>query len=274
MPELPEVETVRRILSAEIGGQPIRSVRVTHLRMLRRQPVGTDFVDRMRGRRVTGVDRHGKFLLSRLDGGVTWVMHLGMSGRVELVDPDHHAVPHTHVRVGIGASEVRLIDPRTFGFTAAVTTHELRTFEQHLGPDAFLELPSAAALAGSLRGRRASVKALLLDQRIIAGLGNIYTDEILFRAGIRGLRSAGSLARTEIGRLHDAIGPVLDEALRNGGTTLNDLAFLLPDGRAAGDLDRLSVYGRQGAPCRKCGNPIRRSMVVGRSTFWCPTCQK
>jgi len=275
MPELPEVETVRRILAADIVGLPVGAVTVGHPRMLRRQPRGTEFAARLVNRHITSIDRHGKFLLSRLEDESTWVMHLGMSGHLELADPLDSVEPHTHVQVLVGGREVRLIDPRTFGFTAVVTSTELEEgFRSRLGRDALLDLPEPSVLESWLRGRKAPVKSLLLDQRLIAGLGNIYTDEILFRSGIVGLRAGGSLTSAEIRNLHDNVGPVLNEAIADGGTTLGDLAYLLPDGRATDHSVRLAVYGRTGAPCRVCGSTILRATVAGRGTSWCPTCQR
>ncbi len=274
MPELPEVESVRRVLAAEIAGRTATAAGVTHPRMLRRQPTGTNFGERLIGRRVERVDRRGKFLFSRIDGGSTWIVHLGMSGRVRLTDPLSEVEQHTHVRVRFGDQEVRVVDPRTFGFTAVVTAAELdNLLEERVGRDALLDLPDPEALSGWLRGRSAPIKALLLDQRFISGLGNIYTDEILFRAGIRGVRAGGSLSRSEIEHLHAAVRPVLEEALRDGGTTLDDLAYLLPDGRAASHVARLAVYGRYGRSCGTCDSTIRRARVAGRTTCWCPTCQ-
>ena len=275
MPELPEVETVRRHLTEGIEGATIVSVEVGHPRTARRQPNPADLVDRLLGRRVERVGRRGKFLMIDV-GDFTWVLHLGMSGRVSLAPPEKERAPHTHLVVGFDRGiELRLVDPRTFGFSAVYTDEELADSPLRLlGADAWEELPSAAELGARLAGRTAPIKPLLLDQRIVAGLGNIYADEALFRAGIRPHRPGGSLDEEDIARLVEAIPPVVAAALADGGTSLGDLAYLLPDGRAGEHLDRLAVYGRAGEPCQRCGTPIERAVLRGRSTHWCPVCQR
>lgn len=276
MPELPEVETVRRSLTPALLGAVLVDVEVRHPRMSRRQPRPRDLSDRLRGRRVLAVRRRGKFLLTDLEDGLLWVTHLGMSGRMQVAAPGDPEAPHTHVVVRTDrAAEIRMVDPRTFGFMAVLTPEELAGHPLgRLGPDALEELPTAAELGRSLEGRRAPIKALLLDQRLLAGLGNIYADEVLHRAGLRGSRTAGSLQPEEVERLRAAIRPVLNEGVRMGGTSLNDLAYLLPDGRSGDYLPRLRVYGREGLPCRRCGSPIRRTVIRQRSSFWCPQCQR
>ncbi|MFW2338889.1 MAG: bifunctional DNA-formamidopyrimidine glycosylase/DNA-(apurinic or apyrimidinic site) lyase [Acidimicrobiia bacterium] len=276
MPELPEVETVRRALVPALEGSTIREVEVGHARMLRRQPRPRDFIDRLTGRQVRSISRHGKFLLTELEGDLTWVTHLGMSGRIRLVPPGEDPVPHTHVVV-MSDSDVDLhfVDPRTFGFMAVFTPDELASqpFAQ-LGPDALTNLPRFPQLIPRLSGRRSPIKSVLLDQRFLAGLGNIYADEVLHRSRIRPHRLAGSLASDEVRLLRNAIKPVLEAGLRWGGTSLNDLAYLLPDGRAGEYLNRLTVYGRESEPCNRDGTVIQRSVIGGRSSFWCSTCQK
>jgi formamidopyrimidine-DNA glycosylase len=275
MPELPEVETTRRLLEPIMVGRRVRSVEVGHPRAVRHQANPADFAARLTGRRILGVGRRGKYLLTKLDGDLIWVLHLGMSGRVE-VHPVEVTRPR-HCRVAIGLSsgaEVRFIDPRTFGHTAVFSPAELdETGIARLGPDALLALPRSPVLAGSLQGRRAPIKALLLDQRIIAGVGNIYADEALHRARISPHRAGGSLDRDDVGRLRRAITVTLHAGLAAGGTSLNDMAYLLPDGRAGEFQVRLRAYGREGKPCRRGDGTIRRDVVGGRSSFWCPACQ-
>ncbi len=268
MPELPEVETVRRHLEA-IVGHTIGTAEVLHPRVERRQVDGR-LADRLVGRRIAGTDRHGKFLIFDLDDRTVWIVHLGMSGRVHLRDPREPRDRHTVLAVGVGEVEFRFVDPRTFGFSVVVD--DRTEVIGHLGPDA-LDL-TLSRFGAALVGRTAPVKALLLDQKVVAGLGNIYADEVLFRAGVRPTRPGGSLTEEEIERVHGAIAPVLAEALAVGGTTLDDLAFLLPDGAAAGDLERLSVYGRTDRPCRRCGRPVQRVVVRGRGTHYCERCQR
>lgn len=276
MPELPEVETVRRSLAPALEGATISSVQVSHPRMLRRQPRPRDFVDRLSGRTIRKVGRHGKFLVTDLEGDLRWVMHLGMSGRVLLVEPGSDRSLHTHVVIGADRSvEMHFIDPRTFGFVAAFTPEEFAAQPlATLGPDALTALPRYPVLAEAMSGRTVAVKTLLLNQSFLAGLGNIYADEVLHRARVRPDRSAGSLERVEIRAIRAAIGPVLEAGLKYGGTSLNDLAYLLPDGRAGEYLQRLRVYGREGEPCRRDGAPIVRSVINARSSFWCRECQR
>jgi formamidopyrimidine-DNA glycosylase len=276
MPELPEVETVRRALVPALEGTRVIHVEVRHPRLARRNEQPADVGDRLIGRVIHRVGRRGKFLLVDVEGDLTWVTHLGMSGRIELAYPGELEKPHTHVVVGTErGQEMRMVDPRTFGFMAVYTPEELaRSTIADLGPDALHDLPPTSVWAQRLAGRKVAIKTLLLDQRLVAGLGNIYADEVLHRAGIRPHRRAGSLTREEVNRLRTAVRPVLRAGLRWGGTSLGDLAYLLPDGRAGGYLNRLRAYGREGLPCRRDGTPIERTVIGGRSSFWCPQCQR
>lgn len=276
MPELPEVEVVRRSLAPALIGARVVDVDVRRPRMVRRQPRPREFADRLTGRVVEGVGRRGKFLMSDVEGDLTWVIHLGMSGHLRLAAPGEEEEPHTNVVITTDRrQEVRFVDPRTFGFVAVLTPEEIESSPlQQLGPDALTALPRSPDIAKALAGRSAAIKAVLLDQRVVAGLGNIYADEVLHRARIRPDRPAGSLSGTELKRLRAAIRPVLESGLRWGGTSLNDLAYLLPDGRAGENLVRLKVYGREDEPCRRCGTPVRRSVIRQRSSFWCPSCQQ
>lgn len=275
MPELPEVEVVRRSLAPVLTGSRIVGIEVRRPRMIRRQPRPRDFADRLGDRVIEGVGRHGKFLLTDLEGDLTWVTHLGMSGHLQLASPGEEEELHTNVVITTdGSQELRFVDPRTFGFMAVLTPEEVAASPLRLlGPDAHTALPRASRLAESLQHRSAPIKAVLLDQHFLAGLGNIYADEVLFRSGIRPDRPAASLSGVEIARLRGAIRPVLEAGLRWGGTSLDDLAYLLPDGRAGENLARLKVYGREDEPCRRCGNAIRRSVIRQRSSFWCAACQ-
>ncbi|OFW67327.1 MAG: DNA-formamidopyrimidine glycosylase [Actinobacteria bacterium RBG_16_68_21] len=275
MPELPEVETTRRHLAPVLEGATIVSAEVRRPRMVRRHERPGDFADRVLGRRVDRVGRHGKFLLTGLEGDITWVTHLGMSGRMSVNRPGDPEAPHTNVVIRLDSgSEVRMVDPRTFGFVAAFTPEELaRTLVGRIGPDAYESLPTSRRLGDSLARRTAPIKALLLDQRVVSGLGNIYVDEILHRARLRPDRPAGSLDQTEVKRLRAAIGPVLSAGIRDGGTSLDDLAYLLPDGRTGEYTARLRAYGREGEQCRRCGGVIVRSTIRARSSYWCPGCQ-
>lgn len=273
MPELPEVEITRRHLEKALVGRVLESVRVSHLRTARHNSSPEEVATRLTNRRVTGVRRHGKFLVVDLDDGQTMVAHLGMSGRWS-VDGDDEP-PHTHFVARLDdESVVRFIDPRTFGFVAVYDEDDIAVSGlSRLGPDAWADPPDTDDLAGSLRARKAPIKALLLDQGPISGLGNIYADEALHLAGIHPLVPGGALHRDDLGALLAAVRSVLEAAISTGGTTLDDLAYLLPDGRAGENMARLRVYGRHGEPCLECGTPIERVVVRSRSTHFCPTCQ-
>lgn len=275
MPELPEVEATRRHLAPILEGSVITRAEVRRDRMTRRHERPGDFADRVRGRRVRALARRGKFLIAVLDGDLAWVSHLGMSGRLAIAATGDPEPPHTNVVVSLaGGAEVRFIDPRTFGFVAALTPDEFDRAMARIGPDALDGLPPTRHFIAAFAGRTAPIKALLLDQGIVAGLGNIYADEVLYRAGIAPERQGGSLTADDVAAVRSAIGPVLRAGLRHGGTSLDDLAYLLPDGRAGDYLRLLRVYGRTGDPCERCGTPIERVVVRARSSHWCPGCQR
>jgi formamidopyrimidine-DNA glycosylase len=243
--------------------------------MARRNERPTDVSERLVDRTVGAVGRRGKFIIADVEGDLRWVMHLGMSGRMQLSVPGDAYEPHTNfTALTDGDVELRFVDPRTFGFVAVFTPDEWDASPMSdLGPDALDHLPTVRQLSGRLAGRTAAIKALLLDQRLLAGIGNIYADEILHRARISPVRPAGSLSFDEVSALRRAIRPVLEAGLRYGGTSLDDLAYLLPDGRAGEYTARLAVYGRTGEPCRRCGAPIERVVVAQRSSHFCPVCQ-
>ncbi len=256
-----------------MAGRVMETVEVNHVRTARHNSSPEEVVTRLQGRRVVSVTRHGKFLKVALDDGQTMVAHLGMSGRWS-VDGDEEK-PHTHfvARLDDG-SVVRFVDPRTFGFVAVYDEDDIGASGlSRLGPDAWAQPPSPVELSERLEGRKAPIKALLLDQGPIAGLGNIYADEALHLAGIHPLRPGGSLTSDELEGLLHAIHEVLGSAITHGGTTLDDLAYLLPDGQAGENLVRLRVYGRHDEPCPNCGTAIERIVVRSRSTHFCPLCQ-
>ncbi|HEY5889182.1 MAG TPA: bifunctional DNA-formamidopyrimidine glycosylase/DNA-(apurinic or apyrimidinic site) lyase [Acidimicrobiia bacterium] len=274
MPELPEVEITRRHLAPVLGGALFEAVEVTHPRTARHNQSNPKIVSsRLLGRRALAVERSGKFIVIPLDNDMTMVAHLGMSGRF-VVDPDVAAI-HTHFRARLDSGRsVEFVDPRTFGFIAVFDQEEIETSGlARIGPDAWENPPDVDTLAASLRGRVAPIKALLLDQGPISGLGNIYADECLFLAQIDPRAPGGSLDTGDLERLLIAIRQVLATAIDNGGTSLDDLAYLLPDGRAGENLNRLMVYGRDGEPCRRCGEIIDRVVIRARSTHFCPGCQ-
>ena len=274
MPELPEVEMTRRHLESALLGRVLEEVTVAHARTARHNASPDEVVSRLEGRRVERVGRKGKFLELALDDGQTMVAHLGMSGRWSL-DADADA-PHTHFLARLDdGSVVKFIDPRTFGFVAVYDEDDVTSSGiGRLGPDAWVDPPSPPDLATRLAGRTAPIKALLLDQGPISGLGNIYADEALHLAGIHPLTPGGHLGIGDLGRLLDSIRLVLEAAIENGGTTLDDLAYLLPDGNAGDNMAELRVYGRTDEPCRTCGTPIERIVIRARSSHFCPTCQE
>jgi formamidopyrimidine-DNA glycosylase len=275
VPELPEVEITRRHLERALTGRSLADVVVSHPRTARHNSSPEEVEDRLRGRLVTEVGRKGKFLLVSLDDGQTMVAHLGMSGRFSVAEPEEEKPAHTHFVARLdNGTEVRFVDPRTFGFVAALDEDEMAVSGvARLGPDAWGDRPQAEILAERLRGRTAPIKALLLDQGPISGLGNIYADEALHRAGIHPQTPAGDLGLERLSLLSDAIGAVLESAIDGGGTTLDDLAYLLPDGLPGENLDRLRVYGREDEPCTGCGSPIERVVIRARSSYFCPHCQ-
>lgn len=273
LPELPEVEMTRRHLESALLGRVLEDVVVSHDRTARHNTSPEEVVSRLKGRRVDEVGRKGKFLEMRLDDGQTLVAHLGMSGRWSIDSVDD--VAHTHFVASLDdGSVVKFIDPRTFGFIAVYDEDDLpQSGIGRLGPDAWESPPAASDLAVRLAGRSAPIKALLLDQGPIAGLGNIYADEALHHAGIHPLTPGGDLTIEELGCLLDAVHVVLEAAIANGGTTLDDLAYLLPDGNAGDNMTELAVYGRTDEACPTCGTPIERIVIRARSSHFCPKCQ-
>jgi formamidopyrimidine-DNA glycosylase len=269
------VETTRRHLEPVLVGARIGAVEVRRQRMVRRPEQPADFAARLLGRRINALERIGKFLLARLEGDITWVTHLGMSGRMQVAEPGEPEEPHTNVVINlIKRPEVRFVDPRTFGFVVAFTPDELRHSSlSALGRDALNDLPRSTELASILRGRSAPIKALLLDQGVIAGLGNIYADEVLHRSRVSPHRPGESLDSGEVQAIRKSIGSILRAGLAAGGTSLSDMAYLLPDGRSGEYMARLRVYGRAGRSCARCGGTITSDVLRGRTAHWCPGCQ-
>jgi formamidopyrimidine-DNA glycosylase len=270
VPELPEVETIARGLAPELDGRAIADVRVRETRL--RVPLARDFAARLRGRRLGRMRRTGKYLLTPLDGGRVWLVHLGMTGRLTLGGAHRLALLHDHVEMTLDDGRMLVYhDPRRFGRLDVVAPDEA---DRIVGPgvDALDPVLTGGWLFARSRARRTSVKALLMDQREIAGLGNIYVSELLFRAGVRPRRRAGRLSRADCERVIAAMRAVLDEAIGRGGSSISDYR----DGfdRAGSFQDDHAVYDRAGAPCRRCATSIRSVVVVGRSTFYCPVCQR
>ena len=276
LPELPEVEITRRHLSEAMTGRTLVDVKLSHPRTSRHNASPEEVETKLQGRRIVEVGRRGKFLVFGLDDGHRMVAHLGMSGRFSVGTEDVVPEAHTHFVAELDdGTYVRFVDPRTFGFVAVYDEDEIEASGiSRIGPDAWDDPPDADSLAVSLAGRTAPIKALLLDQRPLSGLGNIYADEVLFRAQIHPLTPAGRVSTERLEQLLEATRIVLTTAISSGGTTLDDLAYLLPDGRAGENLGRLAVYGREGEPCPSCDAPIERVVIRARSSHFCPNCQE
>jgi formamidopyrimidine-DNA glycosylase len=271
MPELPEVETTVRGLARYLEGQ--RLVRVNPRRADLRRPFPADLAQVLTGATVTGLSRRAKYGLVHTDCGQTMVFHLGMSGRWR-IEPEQLG-PHDHLVLETGAGHVlALCDPRRFGSVDLIETALLGEWPAFaaLGPEPVGEELSAAHLLAALGGRSAAIKLMLLDQRIVAGLGNIYVCEALFRAGIDPRKAAGKVSRPSLERLVPAIKAVIAEAIEAGGSTLRDYAQ--PDGKLGYFSKRFEVYDREGLHCTRCAAPIRRLAQGGRSTWHCPKCQR
>ncbi len=276
MPELPEVETTARILRPDLLGRSVVRVRGLDYPPLVEPLTSEEFADRMRGRRIVAVGRRAKLLLLQLEEGEVLTVHLRMSGRLYLRPAVEDPLPHTHAVLDLDDGRaLHLRDPRKFGRLRLYTADEYAALHRRLGPEPLSADFTPEVLASRLGARRrAQLKAVLLDQRSLAGLGNIYADEALFRARLHPRRPAGGLSAMEIAQLHRAIREVLLEALTANGTTLGDGIYLFGADEAGRFAERLQVYGRAGAACFSCGTPIERQTVAGRSSHFCPVCQK
>lgn len=272
MPELPEVETIARGLGPRLQGRVVASVELLYRPLLRhgsRQALAA-----LRGRAVLGVRRRGKMLLIELDGGRTLVFHLKMTGQFLFESPAAPRDKHTRLilRFADGRDELRFHDVRKFGFLLCLNGDPACACPElaSLGPEP-LEVP-LSEFAALLARRKARIKAMLLDQTALAGIGNIYADEMLFDARIHPRTPASSLSRPAVGRLHVSMRKILAEAIADGGSTLQD--FRDAEGHEGNYQESHLVYGRAGEPCSVCGAPIRRAVVAGRSTHFCPKCQR
>jgi len=287
VPELPEVETVRTGLIPALQGRLVERVKLNRANL--RFPFPERMAERLAGRRVERIDRRAKYLLLRLAGDETLLVHLGMSGRFSIEaaaatqQPGDfvHAAPanpkHDHVVFEIeGGVTVRYNDPRRFGFMLmfATASEAEQPNLAGLGPEPNSNAFSGAALGEVLAGKRTPIKSALLDQRVVAGLGNIYVCEALHRSGISPLREARKIPGVRAERLAIAVRNVIEEAIAAGGSTLKDFAGA--DGALGYFQHRFSAYGREGAPCStpRCKGEIRRIVQAGRSTFYCPACQR
>ncbi len=271
MPELPEVETTRRGIASALVGRRVEALLIRERRL--RWPVTAGIETALRGRRAHAVERRAKYLLLRFDNG-TAIVHLGMSGSLRVLAGDPPPRHHDHWDLVLeGGVRIRYHDPRRFGSLQFTTDDPARhPLIADLGPEPLDEAFGAEQLFRATRGRGVAIKALLMNSRIVVGVGNIYANEALFRAGVHPALAAGRLTRPRAATLVAAVKTVLAEAIQIGGTTLRDYVD------AAGGLGsfrlQLEVYERAGEPCRRCHTPIRRRMLGQRATYWCPRCQR
>jgi formamidopyrimidine-DNA glycosylase len=273
VPELPEVETVVRDVRPQLTGCRIKAVGVSQKAL--RRPWSSDWEALLLGRRITGVRRRGKWIILDLDGGLSLVVHLGMTGQLTVARAKETAADHTHVvlDLGRGDRQLRFRDVRRFGSATLFAGREaLEGFfeESGLGPEPWDLDPDSwrERLAATDR----SLKAVLLDQRVVAGVGNIYADESLFEARLHPARPGRGLSRAEAERLRRAIPVVLERAIERRGSSIRD--YVGGSGQRGSYQQEFRVYGRTGEPCVRCRTPIQRVRLAGRSTHFCPKCQK
>ena len=272
MPELPEVETTRLGIEPHVVGVCIREVIVRRYDL--RQPVSPGIAT-LEGRTIRTVRRRSKYLLLDIDDGTTLLIHLGMSGSLRVIDPADAWKKHDHVGITLeNEMQLRFHDPRRFGLVLHLTEHDPmeHVLLRSLGPEPLEGSFTASYLHGTCQKRSAAVKLVIMDSKVVVGVGNIYASEALFRAGIRPQTAANKLSKPRIEKLVASIRAVLTESILEGGTTLRD--FLNSDGEPGYFKQRLFVYDRKGGPCRVCGTPIRQAVLGQRSTYWCSQCQK
>jgi formamidopyrimidine-DNA glycosylase len=280
VPELPEVETIARGLNKRVAGDTFESVWIGSRKQPLKSPAGV-IASTLEGKRIQRVHRAGKHIVFDLKGGAKpkknrhtdvqtaqWIVHLGMTGRLVICEPAAEIAKHTHLIAKLASGrELRFIDPRMFGKLSV-----------HLHPGGFdpggvepLEV-SEERFISLFRGRKTPIKSALLNQKLLRGVGNIYADESLFRAGIRPRRRAAAITREQLGRLHRAVGEVLREAIALGGSSISD--YVDAEGEEGFFQLQHRVYGREGEPCLVCGTAIRRVVLAGRSSHYCAKCQK
>jgi formamidopyrimidine-DNA glycosylase len=278
--ELPEVEVMRRDLEKDVVGRRVKTAEVktsrNAMRVIRRHGKRKEFTARLEGRKLTKVERRGKYLLVHLDSGDVLVTHFGMSGQFQRGNGRVVIEPHTHVVLTFQqGGDLRFIDPRTFGemfITAGDDIGKVKEL-QHIAIDPLDQVFTWPTFQYLLAERAAKMKQLLMDQKFISGLGNIYSDEVLFAAGLRYDRISDTLSSQEVRRLYRAIQETLQEAIKLRGTTLEDEAYVDLFGKPGEYQSELKVYGREGEPCRRCRTPIQTVKVSQRTSYFCPQCQ-
>jgi formamidopyrimidine-DNA glycosylase len=278
--ELPEVEVMRRDLEKDVVGRRVKVAEVrpskNAMRVIRRHGKRKEFTSRLEGRKISKVERHGKYILMELDDGDVLVAHFGMSGQFVRGNKRMPVAPHTHIVMTFTqGGDLRFIDPRTFGELFITTQDELGKVKElnHIAIDPLDQVFTWPTFQMKLAEKAAKMKSLLMDQKFISGLGNIYSDEVLFAAGLRYDRMSDTLSSQEVRRLYRAIQETLQDAIRYRGTTLEDDAYVDLNGEPGGFQAELKVYGRAGQPCRRCRTPIESVKIGGRSAYYCPQCQ-
>ena len=274
MPELPEVETTARSLRPRLVGRAVVGVGAVDWPRMLPQTTQSDLSDSLSAHHITSIGRRGKYLLIGFDDDAWLVIHRKMSGNLLLESRGVARALHTHLAVELDdASELRFVDPRKFGRVYLFRSREhLDEFlAERLGPDSLIDLDEGI-LAAKLRGRRGRIKPLLLDQSFLAGIGNLYADEALWAARIHPLRTADSLSKNEVRRLARAIKEVLVLGIERRGTSFS--SYRDSDGTPGENQDFLNAYGREGAPCPRCGTSIRRILIGQRSSYFCPREQR
>jgi formamidopyrimidine-DNA glycosylase len=278
--ELPEVEVMRRDLERDVVGKKIKDAEVKSsknaMRIIRRHKTRKDFTSRLTGRKIAKIERRGKYIFMHLDGGDVLVVHFGMSGQFHRANGRVALPPHTHVVLTFQqGGDLRFVDPRTFGEMFVATADEVGKIKelQHIAIDPLDQVFTWPTFQYLLAQRASKMKPLLMDQKFISGLGNIYSDEVLFHAGLRYDRMSDTLSSQEVRRLYRAIQEILQEAIKARGTTLDDEAYVDLFGKPGEYGPELKVYGREGLPCRRCRTPIETIKIAQRSSYYCPQCQ-
>jgi formamidopyrimidine-DNA glycosylase len=278
--ELPEVEVMRRDLERDVVGRRIKAVEVKQsknaMRAIRRHKTRKEFTSRLVGHKILKTERRGKYILLHLDGGDVLVVHFGMSGQLQRATGRQPIAPHTHIVFTFQqGGDLRFIDPRTFGEMFVTSADELGKVKelQHLAIDPLDQVFTWPTFQYLLAQKASKMKPLLMDQKFISGLGNIYSDEVLFHSGLRFDRMSDALSSQEVRRLYRAIQEILQEAIKARGTTLDDEAYVDLFGEPGSYGPELKVYGRLGLPCRRCRTPIQSVKISQRSSFFCPQCQ-
>lgn len=273
MPELPEVDQVRKTLGPHIVGKTIKCVEIELPRMIQ-YPTAELFAQKVVGKKIESVTRRGKYLRINLKGDLYILAHLRMTGALLAVKKTEPNPPYAHIKFELtGDENLWFTDIRTFG-TLYLIDHEDKVVEGYatLGPEPLEEALTSEYLANACKKKTGAIKAAILDQKIVAGLGNIYADEALFDAGVLPTRKANSLSKKEYTKLVDSMNKVIAQGIRNNGTTFRN--YQDADGKQGTNVLYLMVYGRKGEECKKCGTTLEQCKVAGRGSVYCPHCQK